>query len=360
MPETDSSAQSEQTTQIYDLVLVAHPEQSEGSADKPMTCRHGGAMRHIFIINPIAGNGKLQEKLIKTIDLELEGKEIDYEVYVTKSKEDTRSFARRKCQEEKSAVLYSCGGDGTLHEIINGAFGYKNVSVGVIPVGSGNDFIKNFTNPAYFSDINLQTEGKSLELDLLKANDEYVASVLNIGLDADVAFNMNKFKKIPFINGPTRYYLSIFYSLAGKLGKQIEVTTDKDVIKGTFLIGVVANGQYYGGGYKCAPLAELNDGILDLCFVENISRPKIVTLLGSYKKGEHLENPKINKYLTYDKLNSAMIKFNEPTNVCMDGDRFIYSEISISTERNALRFWLPNGVRLCHPQRTEVSQVMSS
>ncbi|MEJ1730809.1 diacylglycerol kinase family protein, partial [Escherichia coli] len=94
------------------------------------------------------------------------------------------------------------------HEIINGAFGYKNVSVGVIPVGSGNDFIKNFTNPAYFSDINLQTEGKSLELDLLKANDEYVASVLNIGLDADVAFNMNKFKKIPFINGPTRYYLS--------------------------------------------------------------------------------------------------------------------------------------------------------
>ncbi|NLL60928.1 MAG: hypothetical protein GX243_08750, partial [Tissierellia bacterium] len=130
--------------------------------------------------------------------------------------------------------------------------------------------------------------------------------------------------------------------------------------KGTFLIGVVANGQYYGGGYKCAPLAELNDGILDLCFVENISRPKIVTLLGSYKKGEHLENPKINKYLTYDKLNSAMIKFNEPTNVCMDGDRFIYSEISISTERNALRFWLPNGVRLCHPQRTEVSQVMSS
>jgi hypothetical protein len=94
MPETDFSAQSEQTTQIYDLVLVAHPEQSEGSADKPMTCRHGGAMRHIFIINPIAGNGKLQEKLIKTIDLELEGKEIDYEVYVTKSKEDTRSFAK--------------------------------------------------------------------------------------------------------------------------------------------------------------------------------------------------------------------------------------------------------------------------
>jgi len=326
-----------------------------------MTCRYGGAMRHIFIINPIAGNGKLQDKLFKTIDLELKGKETDYEIYITKSKEDTRNFARHKCQEGKPAVLYSCGGDGTLHEIINGAFGYTNVSVGVIPVGSGNDFIKNFTNPAYFSDINLQIKGQSIELDLLKANDEYVATVLNIGLDADVAFNMNKFKKIPFIKGPTRYYLSIFYSLAGKLGKQIEVITDKNVIRGTFLIGVVANGQYYGGGYKCAPLAELNDGILDLCFVENISRLKIVNLLGSYKKGEHLENPQINKYLTYDKFKSALIKFKEPTNVCMDGDKYIYNEINVSTEKNALKVWLPKGVQycnsehLCHPEQSEGS-----
>ena len=303
-------------------------------------------MKHIFIINPIAGNGKLQEKLEKTIHLELKDKEINYEVYITKSKNDTRSFAERKCKENLQTVLYSCGGDGTLHEIINAALGYKHVSIGVIPVGSGNDFIKNFRNNTYFNDINLQTEGESIELDLIKVNDEYAATVLNIGLDADVAFNMNKFKKIPFIQGPTRYYLSIFYSLAGKLGKQIEVITDNDVIKGTYLIGVVANGQYYGGGYKCAPKAELKDGILDLCFVENISRLKILNLLGSYKKGEHLENPKINKYVTYDKIKSALIKFHEPTNVCMDGDKYIYNKINISIEKNALNFWLPKGVQL--------------
>ncbi|HHY99975.1 MAG TPA: hypothetical protein GYA03_02650, partial [Tissierellia bacterium] len=136
---------------------------------------------------------------------------------------------------------------------------------------------------------------------------------------------------------------------------------DKNVIRGTFLIGVVANGQYYGGGYKCAPLAELNDGILDLCFVENISRLKIVNLLGSYKKGEHLENPQINKYLTYDKFKSALIKFKEPTNVCMDGDKYIYNEINVSTEKNALKVWLPKGVQycnsehLCHPEQSEGS-----
>jgi diacylglycerol kinase (ATP) len=310
------------------------------------TASEGVTMKHIFIINPVAGNGKLQEKLEKTIHLELKDRKFDYEVYITKSEADTRNFTELKCKENVQAVLYACGGDGTLHEVINAACRYKHVSIGVIPVGSGNDFIKNFKNNINFSDINLQTEGENIELDLIKVNNEYAATVLNIGLDADVAFNMNKFKKIPFIQGPTRYYLSILYSLFNKLGKQIIVETENGVINGSFLIGVVANGQYYGSGYKCAPKAMLNDGILDLCFVENISRLKILSLIASYKKGEHLENPKISKYVTYDKIKQAKIKFDEPTNVCMDGDKFIYNEVNISAEKNALNFWLPKGVQL--------------
>jgi len=303
-------------------------------------------MKHIFIINTIAGNGKLQEKLEKTIHLELKDKEIDYEVYITKSKEDTRNFAENKCKENIQAVLYSCGGDGTLHEVINAACRYKHVSIAIIPIGSGNDFIKNFKNKANFSDINLQTEGESIELDLIKVNNEYSANVLNIGLDADAAYNMDKFRKIPFTQGSTRYYLSMLYSLFGKLGKHIEVNTENGVINGTFLIGVIANGQYYGGGYKCAPKAKVNDGLLDLCFVEKISRAKILNIIGSYKKGEHLENPKINKYIIYDKINQAKIKFDKQTNVCMDGEIYTYNEINISTEKNALKFWIPKGVQL--------------
>jgi len=313
-------------------------------------------MKHIFIINPVAGNGKLQETLEKNIHLEFKDKEIDYEVYITKSKEDTRNFAENKCKENVQAVLYSCGGDGTLHEVINAANRYKHVSIGVIPIGSGNDFIRNFKNNTNFSDVNLQAEGESIELDLIKVNNEYAATVLNIGLDADAAFNMNKFKKIPFIQGSTKYYLAVFYSLFGKLGKHIEVNTDNGVINGSFLIGVIANGQYYGGGYKCAPKAAINDNILDLCFVKNISRTKILSLIGSYKKGEHLENPKINKYVTYDKIKQAKIKFDEPTNVCMDGEIFTYNELNISTEKNALKFWLPKGVQI-ESSKTEKAHI---
>lgn len=303
-------------------------------------------MKHIFIINPVAGKGKIQEKLKEDILLALRDKEIDYEVYVTKFKGDIEGFVADKCKENTKIAFYACGGDGTLHEVINATCKYDNACVGVIPVGSGNDFIKNFNNYGNFSDINFQIDGKNIEIDLLKVNDVYAATVLNIGLDADVAFNMHKFKKIPFIKGSTSYYLAIIYCLFSKLGKYIEVKADNNIIKGTFLIGVIANGQYYGSGYNCAPKAEINDGILDLCFVENISRTKILGLLGSYKKGNHLEDPKINKYVTYDKIKHAYINLNEPTNVCMDGEKYTFSSINVTTEKNALKFRLPKGVQI--------------
>ncbi len=303
-------------------------------------------MRHIFIINPVAGNGNVQDKLEKTIHEKLKNQEIDYQVYTSTSKGDASIFIENKCKENVNTVFYACGGDGTLHELINVAYKYDHVSIGIIPMGSGNDFIKNFHNSENFSDINLQTQGQNVELDLIKVNNIYAATVLNIGLDADVAFNMHKFKKVPFIKGPTRYYLSIFYSLFSKLGKYIEVKTKSHLIKDTYLIGVIANGQYYGSGYKCAPKAELNDGILDLCFVDNIPRLKILSLLESYKKGEHLKNQKISKYITYEKIKEARINFDEPTNVCMDGEKYIYQEINVSSVKGALKFWLPKGVQI--------------
>lgn len=317
---------------------------------------NGGIMRHIFIINPAAGNGKYQAELSKLIKDEFESNKTEYIIYFSKFKGDVKQYLDNMLKDMVPSVIYACGGDGTLHEVINAACNYQHVSIGFVPCGSGNDFIKNFNNSHYFSNIEAQMEGESVALDLIKVNNEYAATVLNIGLDADVAFNMHKFKKIPFINGPTRYYLAILYCLFNKLGKNIEVKTDtNELIKGSFLIGVIANGQYYGSGYNCAPLAKINDGILDLCFVKNISRLKILNLLGSYKKGQHLENPKISKYVTYVRIKHAQIKLMEPTNVCMDGEKYIYNEMNISTERNSLRFWLPKGVQLQDNNKNETA-----
>lgn len=302
-------------------------------------------MRHIFIINPAAGKGKLQEDIEKSIHCNLKTKGIDYEVYFSKSKDDIKSFITNKCSDNMQSVFYGCGGDGTLHDVVNTCVKFKNAYVGVIPCGSGNDFVKNFKNHDYFYDIDSQINGEAVNLDLIKVKDKYAVSVCNIGFDADAAFSMHKFKKIPFITGSGCYILSVIYNLFKKLGKKLEVTIDDDeVLYGSFLLGVIANGHSYGGGYKCAPLAEINDGIMDLCFVSNISRIKILSVLGSYKEGAHLTNEKLKDIITYKKCKSVKIRSKEPINICIDGESFIHDEIELEAAKNVLKFWMPKGV----------------
>ncbi|NYB74192.1 YegS/Rv2252/BmrU family lipid kinase [Sedimentibacter hydroxybenzoicus DSM 7310] len=304
-------------------------------------------MKHIFIINPIAGKGKLQENIEKSIHHELKTKKVDYEVYFSKSKDDIKTYITNKCGDNMQSVFYACGGDGTLHEVVNACIGFENAYIGVIPCGSGNDFVKNFDNRDYFHYIDSQVNGKAINLDLIKVKDKYTVSVCNIGFDADAAFSMHKFKKIPFITGSGCYIMSVIYNLSKKLGKELEVIIDKDeVLKGSFLLGVVANGHSYGGGYKCAPLAEINDGIMDLCFVSNISRVKILSVLGSYKEGTHLTNEKLKDIITYKKCKHVKIKSKEPINICIDGENFIHDEIELEAVKDILKFWIPEGVRV--------------
>lgn len=304
-------------------------------------------MRHIFIINPVAGNGKSQHDIVNNIHDLLRDKKIDYEVYYTKFKGDINEFVTNKCKDQISTVFYACGGDGTLHEVVNSACGYNHISVGVIPCGSGNDFVKNFENSNYFQNIEAQIQGETVSLDLIKAKDEYAVSVCNIGFDADAGFNMHKFKKIPFITGSGCYILSVFYCLLKKLGKDLNVTVDgSSTLNGSFLLGVLANGHSYGGGYKCAPKAAVNDGIMDLCFVYNMSRLKIVSLINSYKAGNHLENIKLQKYITYIKCKHVKITSDEPINLCIDGENYACDELDFKIVPNALNFWLPKGVQV--------------
>ncbi|WMJ76581.1 MULTISPECIES: diacylglycerol/lipid kinase family protein [unclassified Sedimentibacter] len=310
-------------------------------------------MRHIFIINPAAGNGRYQNDLADLINSELLDKDIEYEIYLSRFKGDIHSYLLKKCNDKIESVIYACGGDGTLHEVINATHNVPHVSIGVIPRGSGNDFIKNFSKGTHFNDINFQIHGSSVNLDLIKVNNKYAASVCTVGLDADAAFQMHKFKKIPFINGSTRYYLAVIYCLINKLGNHLEISVDgSGATNSSYLLTVMANGQFYGGGYKCAPLAILNDGLMDLCLVKNISRFKILNLMNSYKAGTHLENPKLSKWISYKKCKKIKIKSSKPLNVCVDGEIYLHNEVALEIEKDAFKFWMPKEVQIIGSKKT--------
>ena len=146
-------------------------------------------MKHIFIINPEAGKGKAlteTKPLIERTFSNLPNEEL--EIYITKSIGDGEVAARRYCETESEPFrIYACGGDGTLSEVANGIKGFSDVELGCVPVGTGNDFVRNYANKEFFSDITKQINGKAVDIDLMKCNDRYSINMLNLGFDSNVA-----------------------------------------------------------------------------------------------------------------------------------------------------------------------------
>ena len=121
-------------------------------------------MKNYFILNPAAGSGKFVGELSKRIIKVCTEKGVDFDVYVTKKEGDATDFVRETCEslpDGEGARFYSCGGDGTNYEVISGAYGFKNVSVGFVPAGTGNDFIRCFEDKENFHDIAAQLDGET-------------------------------------------------------------------------------------------------------------------------------------------------------------------------------------------------------
>lgn len=305
--------------------------------------------KHFFIINPEAGKMDVSEKITNEIKEAFKEKSDEYKIYITKGKNDATNFTENICKNETGNLrFYACGGDGTLNEVVNGLVGYKNASASVIPYGTGNDFVNNFRLSSNFFYIEKQIEFKEEEIDLLRVNNKYSVNLCNIGFDAKVAENMNKFKRFPLISGQGAYTLSTFYSLLHKMYSNLEILIDDhEVIQGDFLLCVVANGMTYGGGYKGAPLAKINDGLIDVCIFKKVSRFKLIKLINVYKRGEHLDNEEIKEYFIYKKCRSIDIKSKKDFTVCIDGEILVEKNINIALEKKAVNFLVPHKEIIC-------------
>lgn len=229
-------------------------------------------MKHIFIINPISGNGRaLKASLgIKKV---CEKENLDYQIYYTNKKGDATKIAKNI--KGKNNIIYSVGGDGTLNEVLNGIVGTKNM-LAIIPVGSGNDFYKTLE----------KMDDEMPLIDIGKVNNKYFINVLSIGIDAEVAKNAEIMKKLKI---PTSqiYNASIVYTFFKYKFKNIEYIVDNTSLKRKITLLTVCNGKMYGGGYKIAPEALLSDGYFDVYFVNKIHKPIIPFLISKLKKGTH-------------------------------------------------------------------------
>ena len=307
-------------------------------------------MKYSFIINPAAGKGKIASGLAETITKACRARKLDFEVYFTKGVGDATDYVLRTGAEREGDVsFYACGGDGTLGETVTGIMSLPNrdgVSLGLFPIGTGNDFVRNFSSGEKFLDVDAQLDGKALPVDVIRCNDRYSMNIVNIGFDCEVVCDTNKLKKSPLIPSKLAYIAGLVKTLVRKPGVDMTISVDGgEPQKHHFLLTTFANGSFYGGGFHSNPLASVTDGQLDCLLVQDITRRKFITLVGDYKKGTHLTS-KFEKILKNFKGQTVDMLFDTETNVSVDGEVIRFSELHLSVIHEALRFLIPKGATL--------------
>lgn len=302
----------------------------------------GEIMKHIFVVNPNAGKGRAEE--IVRGQVALVENEIDCEIYITKGKNDAERFIKDYLTNHSEPTrFYACGGDGTINETVNGIAEFENASFTVFPCGSGNDFVKTFGKGEDFLNIKELVYGTEVEIDVLKVNDRYCINVLHFGFDTCVAQTMDNVRSKPLIGGKNAYTTGVVTAVIKAMKNKATIIADGEKMNdGLFLLCTLANGQYVGGKFRCAPRAVVNDGMLELCLVEPVSRFTFIRLVGAYAEGKHLDDPRFSEFVHYKRCKRVEILGNEKTKISIDGEVRISPHTITEVIPNALRLALPN------------------
>lgn len=293
-----------------------------------------------FILNPNSGKRKKQKILEDAIKSACRKRKLDYHIYYTTCPKDATEYVRSMVNSYKDRQRFVCvGGDGTLNEVVNSAPCNPNVEFGVIPYGSGNDFVKNFGNIDDFYDINAQLDGTPVSLDLIKCNEYYCVNMVNIGFDCAVAKEAGKLK---FFSPKASYILGVIKVFFRKIGTKMKITFDDGtVIDDNLTLTAIGNGKYCGGGFMAAPLANTSDGIFDVCVIKKVTRRRFLRLVGIYKKGLHVNNPKAEKHISYHRCSHLKMEFHAPIPICIDGEIMGAKRVDLTVIRNAFNFIIP-------------------
>lgn len=305
-------------------------------------------MKYCFIINPASGKPETKTDLENKIKEASEVKGLDTTVMYTDKPGDAGDFIVSFAEENEGEDIrfYACGGDGTLCEAVNGVMRLADrsrVSLGVVPVGTGNDFVRSFECGELFHDIGAQMEAEDISIDLMKCNDSYAINMINIGFDCQVVVKTSIYKKKKFIPSKMAYICGLVATLIKKPGVNMTMSADgKEGEKRECLLTTFAKGNFCGGGFNSNPEASLVDGKINALIVKNVTRRRFVSLVGSYKKGTHLceKNAHI---LHSEKASEYFMDFDTDTNVSIDGEIISAKRIHLSCVTSAIKFLVPSG-----------------
>lgn len=234
-------------------------------------------MYHI-ILNPKSGRKKTNINKVKKVFKYLETNNIEYKLYESQYFKHPIEIAKQITTENESGKIIVIGGDGTFSEVVNGIVDLSKWNIGLIPLGSGNDFANCIDLPKKPLDsLKLILKENVKPVDYIKVNDMICVNVLGTGIDVEVLLHFEKHTKL---KGSFRYFVSLIDALRPIKWHEFDVSIDDGEFehKKGFIV-TLCNGKYFGGGIPICPSAEPNDNKLEFVFVNQIKNSQVLSYL---------------------------------------------------------------------------------
>jgi len=277
-----------------------------------------------LIVNPLAGgkNGKRMAKNLARIEKRLKERKVEYAIHFTEKPKHAVELTKTLI-DNGATVIVCVGGDGTLHEVVNGFHSFDKCALGIIPCGTGNDFAEALKLEKDIDKaVDLILDGEAKYTDFIQLPTVRSINIVGMGIDVEVLKKYNALKhKNKF--GYTKCLLKTLFTY-----DYVKFTAETDGEKTEFkaFMACVANGSSYGGGIRICPVADASDKNLDFVAVDKLSKPKILGALLKLKGGKILSLPQA----THKKITKIKIEAEKPYVVQADGE--LYSDIPFEAE----------------------------
>ena len=321
----------------------------------------------ILIANPISGKGKAKDVAEQGYAALTESGQ-QGQLMLTSASGDAKRFAYEAVSTGIQFVI-ACGGDGTLHEVVNGIATVPDVTLGVLPCGRGNDFAaavgiplkpeaaiatllsgtpirvdlgRCYQNNDQLSTVSRQQEGvTSSETSLPKAEsrkpmaDYYFITIATCGYDTEVS--RRAAKGTPLFAGTASYAYAAVETLFYYEPPVVRLEGDFGIHEGPLLLAATGITSRYGGGFQIVPNARIDDGLFDVCIVRPVSSLTVLRLLVTLFWGGHVSHPAVSMHQTQ----ALKIETDTPMLLYADGEPMCETPVTIEIIKHGLRVMAP-------------------
>ena len=295
-------------------------------------------MKLLLVYNPFAGFGK-SGKVFAEIKQLIRAKGMDFDLRFTRAAGEATKMVQEADLSLYDGVI-SSGGDGTLHEVLNGY--YKNTGsskppIGVIPNGTGNSFAFEIGLDTfdYKKAIDIISKNKIRKVDVghcqMQDGEFYFHNILGFGMVADINEAAKKYKKL----GNHSYSIASLEKILALRTFDLEIILDGKTIKQDNLFVEISNTTHTGSDFIMAPEAKIDDGLLDVTISRKTSRWNVIKIFAQVFKGTHIHHPDVE----YIKAKEIIVKTKENKTLTPDGEQYGTTPITVNCLKEKLEFF---------------------